>query len=180
MYAGAWGYRTDGDAGLMHVGARHYDAQVGRFVTRDTVLSEHPYLYCEHDPANWVDPSGHAGWFQWFGKLVDLASVFGLGYIGPPPPPEWNDIPMVARAVPRVRDIGRVGPWPPKHLSWHGVRITFGRGWSTMPGTGIAAGGVGATLVVGAATGYVGARIVGGYADRLRSFMDPDGDWGTG
>ncbi len=29
----------------MHVGARYYDAQVGRFITRDTVLSEHPYLY---------------------------------------------------------------------------------------------------------------------------------------
>jgi RHS repeat-associated protein len=59
MYAGDWGYRNDGDAGLMHVGARYYDAQVGRFITRDTVLSEHPYLYCEHDPVNAVDPSGH-------------------------------------------------------------------------------------------------------------------------
>ncbi len=39
MYAGAWGYRTDGDAGLMHVGARYYGAQVGRFITRDTVLA---------------------------------------------------------------------------------------------------------------------------------------------
>jgi RHS repeat-associated protein len=59
MYAGNWGYRNDGDAGLMHVGARYYDAQVGRFITRDTVLSEHPYLYCEHDAADAVDPSGH-------------------------------------------------------------------------------------------------------------------------
>jgi RHS repeat-associated protein len=59
MYAGDWGYRNDGDAGLMHVGARYYDAQVGRFITRDTVLSEHPYLYCEHEPVNGVDPSGH-------------------------------------------------------------------------------------------------------------------------
>jgi hypothetical protein len=29
----------------MHVGARYYDAQVGRFITRDTVLREHSYLY---------------------------------------------------------------------------------------------------------------------------------------
>ncbi len=29
MYAGDWGYRNDGDAGLMHVGARYSDAQVG-------------------------------------------------------------------------------------------------------------------------------------------------------
>ncbi len=63
MYAGDWGYRNDGDAGLMHVGARYYDAQVGRFITRDTVLSEHPYLYCEHEPVGFVDPSGHGSKF---------------------------------------------------------------------------------------------------------------------
>jgi len=57
-FAGAWGYRDDGDAGLLHVGARYYDPQVGRFISRDAVLSEHPYLYCEHEPVNSVDPSG--------------------------------------------------------------------------------------------------------------------------
>jgi RHS repeat-associated protein len=57
-FAGAWGYRDDGDAGLLHVGARYYDPQVGRFVSRDAVLSEHPYLYCEHEPVNAVDPQG--------------------------------------------------------------------------------------------------------------------------
>jgi RHS repeat-associated protein len=57
-FAGDWGYRDDGDAGLLHVGARYYDPQVGRFLSRDAVLSEHPYLYCEHEPVNSVDPSG--------------------------------------------------------------------------------------------------------------------------
>ena len=58
-FAGAWGYRDDGDAGLLHLGARYYDPQVGRFISRDPVLSEHPYLYCEHEPVSRVDPSGH-------------------------------------------------------------------------------------------------------------------------
>jgi RHS repeat-associated protein len=57
-FAGAWGYRDDGDAGLLHVGARYYDPQVGRFLSRDAVRSEHPYLYCEHEPVNAVDPQG--------------------------------------------------------------------------------------------------------------------------
>jgi len=29
---------------------------VGRFTSRDAVLSEHPYLYCEHEPVNRVEP----------------------------------------------------------------------------------------------------------------------------
>ena len=53
-FAGAWRYRDDGDAGLLHVGARYYDPQVGRFLSRDVVLSEHPYLYCEHESVNHV------------------------------------------------------------------------------------------------------------------------------
>jgi RHS repeat-associated protein len=59
MYSASSGYRDEGDAGLEHVGALYYDKQVGRFITRDTVLTEHPYLYCEHDPVNYNDPSGH-------------------------------------------------------------------------------------------------------------------------
>lgn len=31
---------------------------VGRFISRDPVLSEHPYLYGEHEPVMRVDPSG--------------------------------------------------------------------------------------------------------------------------
>ncbi|MCX6360879.1 MAG: RHS repeat-associated core domain-containing protein [Armatimonadetes bacterium] len=80
MYAGDWGYRNDGDAGLTHVGARYYDAQVGRFITRDTVLSEHPYLYCEHEPVGFVDPSGHmtARTRYWRGPtLIICAEIVG-------------------------------------------------------------------------------------------------------
>ncbi len=53
------GYRDDGDAGLVHIAARYYDAQVGLFTTRDTFLDQKPYKYCEHDPVNATDPSGH-------------------------------------------------------------------------------------------------------------------------
>ena len=78
MFGATSGYRTEGDAGLMKVGARYYDAQVGRFITRDTVLTEHPYLYCDSDPINYVDPSGHwkvPGWVR--GAVVGCV-VYGL------------------------------------------------------------------------------------------------------
>jgi RHS repeat-associated protein len=85
MYCGAFGYRNDADAGLALVGARYYDYQVGRFITRDTVLSEHPYLYCEGDPVNAVDPSGH-------GLIRDLLVAIWMWWqtlhkIRVPPPP---------------------------------------------------------------------------------------------
>ena len=53
------GYRTEGDAGLTLVGCRFYDAQVGRFISRDTYLDQKPYAYCDGDPVNATDPSGH-------------------------------------------------------------------------------------------------------------------------
>jgi len=65
-YAGQWGYRNDGDDGLMHVGARYYDPLVGRFISADTWLGEigrpqslNRYGYVEDDPVNAVDPDGH-------------------------------------------------------------------------------------------------------------------------
>ena len=42
-------------------GCRYYDPQTGTFTSRDTYLDQKPYLYCEHDPVNAVDPSGHQG-----------------------------------------------------------------------------------------------------------------------
>ncbi|MCC6729416.1 MAG: hypothetical protein IT208_08755 [Chthonomonadales bacterium] len=166
LYAGAWGYRSDGDAGLMLVGARCYDAQAGRFVTRDTLLSEHPYLYCEHEPVGSVDPSGHLTWWDavkvymayWGARPITMTEPPGppASTVGPPPP--WwpgNGGPM---------------PGPPP-----GPGPVGGGGAG-----GIAGGGAAATLIVGAATLYVGSRIVRGYADRIETFMDPDGDWATG
>ncbi len=120
MYAGAWGYRTDGDAGLIHVGARYYDAQVGRFITRDTVLSEHPYLYCEHDAINWVDPSGYIRQtIQWYVNVVqavvakDWETLFLLIDIVMPEDiaPEVQQALMLARVPkgvnPNLNTVGR-------------------------------------------------------------------------
>ena len=53
------GYRNDGDAGIMQVGARYYDPATGSFLTRDTDLSQLAYVYCGDDPVNEIDPSGH-------------------------------------------------------------------------------------------------------------------------
>jgi len=64
------GYRSEGDAGLTLVGCRFYDAQVGRFITRDTVLTEKPYAYCNGDPVNATDPSGHFSQGSFNGRVI--------------------------------------------------------------------------------------------------------------
>ncbi len=48
----------------MLAGARYYDPAVGLFITRDTLLSQPPYQYCNDDPINAVDPSGHFSWSE--------------------------------------------------------------------------------------------------------------------
>jgi len=102
-FAGAWGYRDDGDAGLLHVGARYYDPQVGRFISRDPVLSEHPYLYCEHEPVNSVDPSGRI-------KFVIEEITVELGPIKIPDvrvePPITIELPQLP---PWLRRVGKAG-----------------------------------------------------------------------
>jgi RHS repeat-associated protein len=59
-FAATSGYRNDGDAGLMLVGARYYDAQTGMFISRDTDLGEDPYIYCDGEPVNAIDSDGHS------------------------------------------------------------------------------------------------------------------------
>jgi RHS repeat-associated protein len=66
-YGGTSGYRNDGDAGLLHIGARWYDPSIGRWISADTDLGgianpveRNRYLYCDGDPVDDTDPSGHA------------------------------------------------------------------------------------------------------------------------
>ena len=49
-FAGDCGYRDDGDAGLLYIGARYYDPQVGRFISRDV----------EQPPVVAIYPTGRA------------------------------------------------------------------------------------------------------------------------
>ena len=87
-YGGAVGYRQDGvaPAGLpgayafQKVGARYYDPTFGCFLTRDTVLTEKPYGYCDGDPVNRIDPSGHFLIFIVGGAAVGLLVWDGIKY----------------------------------------------------------------------------------------------------
>ncbi|MBQ9941929.1 MAG: RHS repeat-associated core domain-containing protein, partial [Christensenellaceae bacterium] len=60
-YAGAV---LDEETGLYYMNARYYEPELGRFISQDTFDGSegfwHEYLYCDSDPVNFTDPSGHA------------------------------------------------------------------------------------------------------------------------
>ena len=58
-FAGNLGYQEDNESGLKLLGHRYYDAEVGRFITRDPAFDgRNWYAYCGNNPLNFVDPSG--------------------------------------------------------------------------------------------------------------------------
>ncbi|HRI43297.1 MAG TPA: RHS repeat-associated core domain-containing protein [Fimbriimonadaceae bacterium] len=58
-YGGPYGYQTDPDHGLMLLGHRYYEADTGRFLTRDPIKDgRNWYGYCAGSPNIFADPSG--------------------------------------------------------------------------------------------------------------------------
>jgi len=60
-YAGAWGYQSHDDFPFLHVGARYYDPETGRFLQRDPIGLDgglNLYEYAGSTPTTIVDPKG--------------------------------------------------------------------------------------------------------------------------
>jgi RHS repeat-associated protein len=60
------GQQWDSDLGMYYLRARYLNPQTGRFWTMDSFeggssdpLSLHKYTYCQNNPPNLVDPTGH-------------------------------------------------------------------------------------------------------------------------
>ena len=79
------GYYYDNDAGLYYLNYRYYDSDIGRYISPDDASYINPnnvnglniYAYCNNDPINCVDPSGHSPeWWQWLlGGLMVVGGV---------------------------------------------------------------------------------------------------------
>jgi RHS repeat-associated protein len=89
-YKGAYGYYYDEETGLYYLKARYYGPKIYRFISRDPIekapelvdlqnpLSLNPYLYCEDDPVNKVDPDG-----TWTKCLyIGFGSYIKIKYLG--------------------------------------------------------------------------------------------------
>jgi RHS repeat-associated protein len=86
-FCGLWGYRNDGDAGLLHVGARYYEVETGRWVQKDRWLGEifkpqslNSLIYCINNPINYIDSLGYVPKFVWK-LLTSVVAAMGIGII---------------------------------------------------------------------------------------------------
>ncbi len=65
LFLGQYGVRSEGTQSLYHARARYYDAETGRFLTREPLWPQiarpemlNPYQYAGNNPADFTDPSG--------------------------------------------------------------------------------------------------------------------------
>jgi RHS repeat-associated protein len=82
------GQRLDG-TGLYYYGARYYDAEIGRFISADTIVPDpanpqafNRYSYCLNNPLIYNDPTGHdpTGDDDHYVKVFKTAEGFYLFY----------------------------------------------------------------------------------------------------
>ncbi len=86
QFCGLCGYRNDHDAGLLHVGARYYEVETGRWVQKDPdtgdILDPRTlslYVYVASNPINRIDPSGES-WLTFAGIVGGgVAGLVGAG-----------------------------------------------------------------------------------------------------
>lgn len=85
---GFTGHITDAETGLIYMNARYYDPALCRFISADSLRQTTPqsmnsYSYCENNPINNTDPTGHSPvklsktWKQ-FPVYKDITSIITL------------------------------------------------------------------------------------------------------
>ncbi len=58
QYVGGEGYYTEQDINLQLLGQRWYNAEVGKFISRDPIFSSNFYFYGKNNPLTFIDPLG--------------------------------------------------------------------------------------------------------------------------
>ena len=101
----------DPDTGLVEFGCRWYDAETGRWISKDPILLDggwNVYAFCGNDPVNRTDPSGlceknkikalRNGWngISLSYAIAACAVMHGNGALGLPGRPEWPDMDYAA------------------------------------------------------------------------------------
>jgi RHS repeat-associated protein len=149
------------DAGLILAGSRYYDPQVGRFITRDVYLNQHPYIYCGGNPIGRTDPTG-----RWFITITWSFCLFSVGVVIDP-----GGLRPTVGIGPSLPGIG--GYWSPLGTA------SEGWGWEGDAGPISAAGGLEGAGVDSWGVGW-GAGLYGTWTGNFNFLYSEPGDNGLG
>ena len=79
-------------SGLLYMNARYYNPATARFLSQDSYTgsasdpwTQHLYAYCNNNPVNMVDPTGHAAI-----RITPLTTQLGDGDSGSLSPDDWR------------------------------------------------------------------------------------------
>jgi RHS repeat-associated protein len=82
----------DKESGFYFFNARHYDSEIGRFVTADSIVDEvfdsqgwNRYMYVRGNPIRYMDPTGHEPYYPSGVEGYDLDLGAGPGGMGGAP-----------------------------------------------------------------------------------------------
>jgi RHS repeat-associated protein len=68
---------TDEKTGLIYLNSRFYNPAQMAFLSMDSYQTENRYAYCEGDPINRIDPTGHS-WVDWLATGAGIAVALGI------------------------------------------------------------------------------------------------------
>jgi len=73
------------NTGLYFYAWRYYDPELGRFIQADTIIPEpynpqtmNRYSYCDSNPLNYTDPTGHSAWGKFWDKVNEALYKFSM------------------------------------------------------------------------------------------------------
>jgi len=181
LFAGQHQYQADSQSGLMLLGNRYYDAEAGRFLSKDLIKDgDNWYAYCQNNPLSRVDFSGNE--WRW---VTGLKIWIGSWFRQPKPPPLPSLPPQVAPptlmphipAPPLPYGPGSTGPIHEPILPVDQTR--YPRPPSSFGGRIGSGGSLGGIVVVAQGTGVLadGMREVIRYRKNIERYMDAEGDW---
>ncbi|MEW5884621.1 MAG: RHS repeat-associated core domain-containing protein [Armatimonadota bacterium] len=161
QYGGAFGYHTDSDYGLKHLGARYYDSTTGRFLSRDPIGDgRNWYAYARGNPTRFGDPTGLfaaaaaaagggtlvlmpalvvggalllAAWLIWYALLKDQIEHLDFEVWTAPARPTPNPAPLGDPVVPAPPDDERrrQDEWQDVYRLYGGDSPKWGRFWTS-------------------------------------------------
>jgi RHS repeat-associated protein len=152
-YGGQFGYYTETMTGLVLCGARWYDPQMGRWLSRDPIGyagGPNLYEYCDGDPVSFADPGG-----------TDIRgfSCHRVGF-------SWNHGASDLRILWRARGATRVAAASAQPARRRGPRTRAGGGYSSGPGIRALAGAIAAAAAFEASEATIEAELLKMFASK--------------